>query len=139
MRKPLKFVLVGMVVLFAAVGIYAATEVPDVIKMENKAYDKHKKGIVAFSHKKHSDAYAKTHPEFYKNGCGECHHDDQNKPLSNLKAGDDVQSCLECHKKLGEMPSKEKKNLMDFAIFPRPNKILFTNFVIILLVNFHTR
>ena len=77
--------------------------------MQNKAYKKHKKGIVEFSHKKHAEAYAKNHPEFYKNGCGECHHDDQNKPLSNLKTGDDVQSCIACHKKPGEMPSKKKK------------------------------
>ena len=111
MRKPLKLivVVVGMAALFAATVIYAATEVPDVVRLENKAYKKHKYGIVELSHKKHAESYAKDHPEFYKNNCGECHHDDQNKPLSNLKEGDDVKSCLECHKKLGEMPSKEKK------------------------------
>ena len=30
-------------------------------------------------------------------GCGECHHDKDNKPLNNLKIGDDVQNCIECH------------------------------------------
>jgi len=111
MRKPLKLlmVVVGMAVLFAATVIYAATEVPDVIRLENKAYKKHKYGIVELTHRKHAEEYAEKYPDFYKNKCGECHHDDQNKPLSNLKAGDDVKSCLECHKKLGEMPSKEKK------------------------------
>ena len=111
MRKPLKLivVVVGMAVLFVAAVIYAATEVPDVIRLENKAYKKHKYGIVEFSHKKHGEEYAEKNPDFYKNKCGECHHDKENKPLSNLKAGDDVQSCLECHEKLGEMPSKEKK------------------------------
>ncbi|HIJ57969.1 MAG TPA: cytochrome c3 family protein [Deltaproteobacteria bacterium] len=109
MRKPLKLVVVGVAMFFAVTAAYAATEVPDVVKLENKAYKKHTKGIVEFHHKKHAEAYAKDHPEFYKRGCGECHHDDQNKPLTNLKAGDDVKSCLECHKKLGEMPSKEKK------------------------------
>ena len=111
MRKPLKLlvVVVGMAVLFTATGIYAATEVLDVIRLENKAYKKHKYGIVEFTHKKHGEEYAEKHPDFYKNKCGECHHDDENQPLVNLKAGDDVKSCLECHKKLGEMPSKEKK------------------------------
>ena len=111
MRKPLKLLVIvgGMAVLFAATGIYAATEVPDVIKMENKAYKKHKEAIVEFHHKKHEEVYAKQFPELYKNKCGECHHDDHNKPLVNLKPGDHVQKCIECHKKPGEMPSKEKR------------------------------
>ncbi len=113
MRKPLKLlvVVVGMAVLFAATVIYAATQIPDVVRLENKAYKKHKYGIVEFLHKKHAEGYAKDHPDFYKNSCGECHHDDQNKPLPNLKPGDEVQTCLECHKKLGDMPSKEKKDM----------------------------
>ena len=109
MRKQIILILMGMAMFFTAVGIYAATDVPDVIKLENKAYKKHTKGIVSFSHKKHSDDYAKAHPKLYKNGCGECHHDDQGKPLSNLKAGDAVQGCIACHKEPGPMPSKEKK------------------------------
>lgn len=81
--------------LFAAV-VYACTTVSDVIKMENKAYDKHKKAIVLFTHKKHI--------EDYKLSCGECHHDQDNKPLDNLKKGDEVHNCIECHKKPGERP-----------------------------------
>jgi len=96
-------------ILFIAGGIYAAKEVPETIRLEDPAYAKHKKGIAILSHKKHQEDYAKAYPEFYKNGCGECHHDKDGKPLSNLKAGDDVQRCIECHKKLGEMPGKEKK------------------------------
>ena len=76
--------------------IYAGTTVPDVIKMENKAYTEHKKGIVEFSHKKHA--------EDYKVGCGNCHHDENNTPLDNLKEGDNVQNCIECHKIPGERP-----------------------------------
>ncbi len=76
--------------------IYAKTEVPDVIKMENKAYENHKKAILSFGHKKHIDEY--------KVSCGECHHDDKGKPLDNLKMGDDVQNCIECHKIPGERP-----------------------------------
>jgi len=92
-----------MVFLLAVQGIFAGSDVPDEIKMENAAYDKHTKGIVTFSHKKHSEEYAKQFPDFFKNGCGECHHDQNNKPLA-LKAGDNVQSCIECHKKPGERP-----------------------------------
>ena len=86
----------GFVFLLVSAGIYAGTTVPDVIEMNNKAYAKHSKGIVKFSHKKHSTDY--------KIGCGECHHDANNKPLTNLKAGDNVQNCIECHKKPGEKP-----------------------------------
>jgi len=96
--------IVGIAGLFLSAGIYAGAEVPDVIKMENKAYKKHKKAIVMFSHKKHQEDYAKKHPELYKAGCGECHHDEDNKPLADLKAGDPVQSCIECHKKPSERP-----------------------------------
>ena len=92
--------IVGIAALFLATGIYAGTTVPDVVKMDNKAYSKHKKGIVVFTHKKHV--------EEYKAGCGECHHDADNKPLDNLKMGDDVQNCIECHKNTGKKPKGEK-------------------------------
>ena len=101
--------IIAMVILFIAAGIYAKAA-PDVIELKDPAYKEHKKGVVHFEHKKHQDDYAKQYPEFYKNGCGECHHDKDNKPLSNLKEGDDVQKCIECHKKPGEVPKKLKKN-----------------------------
>lgn len=88
---------------FMATFLYAGTEVADVIKMENKAYEKHTKGIVMFAHKKHV--------EEYKAGCGECHHDENNKPLDNLKEGDNVQNCIECHKKPGMIRGKKAKGL----------------------------
>jgi len=98
MRKKSLIIMAvfGIAVLFAATGIYAGTAVQDVIKMENKAYAEHKKSIVMFSHKKHI--------EDYKAGCGECHHDENGKPLNNLKIGDNVQNCIECHKKPSERP-----------------------------------
>jgi len=98
--------------LFAAGGIFAKA-VPDIIKLEDPAYKKHKKGVVDFTHGKHQTDYAKKYPEFYKNGCGECHHDEDNKPLSKLKEGDDVQKCIECHKIAAEAPKgkKAKKKL----------------------------
>jgi cytochrome c553 len=95
--------VVGIAVLFLAAGIYAK-DVPDLIKLEDPAYEKHKKGVVDFTHGKHQTEYAEQYPEFYKNGCGECHHDEDNKPLSDLKAGDEVQKCIECHKIASEVP-----------------------------------
>ena len=100
--------IIATVILLIAAGIYAKA-VPDVIELKDPAYKEHKKGVVHFEHKKHQDDYAKQYPEFYKNGCGECHHDKDNKPLSSLKEGDDVQKCIECHKKPGEVPKKLKK------------------------------
>jgi len=104
--------IIAIVTLCIAAGIYAKA-VPEMIKLEDPAYEKHKKGVVDFSHKKHQDDYAEKYPEYYKKGCGECHHDEDNKPLSDLKEGDDVQKCIECHKIASEAPKgkKAKKKL----------------------------
>lgn len=93
----------GFALFFLATSLYAGAEVADVIKMEDKAYETHKKGIVMFTHKKHA--------EEYKIGCGECHHDENNKPLDNLKGCDKVQKCIECHKKPAMIKGKEAKGL----------------------------
>jgi hypothetical protein len=98
--------IIAFAVIFVAAALYAGTEVPDVIKMQND-YE-HTKGIVEFSHKKHA--------EDYKAGCGECHHDENNKPLDTLKTGDNVQKCIECHKKPGEVPKDLKKKWRDKKI-----------------------
>jgi hypothetical protein len=108
MKKRYLFLItgfVGFVFLFVSAGIYAGTTVPDVIPMNTKGYAKHKKGIVQFHHKKHSADY--------KLGCGECHHDANHKPLNNLKAGDHVQACIECHKKPGERPKGKDAPKLD--------------------------
>lgn len=89
---------IGFIVLFASVALYAGTDVPAVIKMQND-YE-HKKAIVEFSHDKHIKEY--------KSGCGDCHHDENNKPLSDLKEGDAVKKCIVCHSKPGEVPKAEK-------------------------------
>ena len=104
--------IIAIVTFCIAAGIYAKA-VPDVIELKDPAYEKHKKGVVHFEHKKHQNDYAEQYPEYYKNGCGECHHDKDNKPLSNLKEGDDVQKCIECHKIEAEAPKgkKAKKKL----------------------------
>ena len=86
-------IMLGLVLM--AFGINAG-EFPETIKMENPAYEKHTKGIILFSHAKHTREY--------NAGCGDCHHDENNKPLNDLKEGDPVQSCIECHKKPSERP-----------------------------------
>ena len=92
-------------------GIREGIAFPDIIDMNNKAYAKHTRGILTFTHRKHAKEYAEKYPELYKDGCGSCHHDTENKPLRHLKEGDDVQNCLECHKKAGYVQGKEAKGL----------------------------
>lgn len=99
-RYLLIIAIVGIASMFLATAIYAGNTVADVVNMENKAYAKHKKSIVQFSHKKHN--------EEYKAGCGECHHDAENKPLNELKMGDEVKNCIACHKKPGRAPKAKK-------------------------------
>lgn len=90
---------IGVTLLFAATCIYAGTAVQDTFKMETKGYAAHTKGLVEFTHKKHI--------ETHKVACGACHHDDKGKALE-LKAGDDVQKCVTCHKETGKAPEGEK-------------------------------
>ncbi|MBR9984724.1 MAG: cytochrome c3 family protein [Desulfosarcina sp.] len=104
-RNGIVLAAVCVAIMFAAGSIRAGTAVQDVIKMENKAYSEHTKAIVEFSHKKHN--------EEYKIGCGDCHHDDKGKPLNDLKLGDNVQGCIECHKIPGQMPGELKKEMRE--------------------------
>ena len=106
----LKGVFFGIASLFLATTIYAGAEVADEIKMETKAYEKHTKGIVVFTHKKHAEEYTMGKDKA-KIKCGACHHDKDNKPLDNLKECDKVQKCIECHKKPGMIKGKEAKGL----------------------------
>lgn len=111
MRKGtflLVILVLAAVALFMSSGLYAGSNYPDVVKMQNKAYSKHTKPVVTFEHKKHAEDYVKANPKLFKNGCGDCHHDQNGKPLTSLKAGDNVQGCIECHKDPGKKPSKEK-------------------------------
>ena len=112
-KKHLITVLIlGVAILFVSAGIYAAS-VPDVIPLNDPAYEKHKKGIVQFEHKKHWDDYSQQYPDLYPSKCGVCHHDEKGKPLTELKDGDEVQKCIECHKTPSEAPKgkKAKKKL----------------------------
>ena len=113
-KKLLTLIIVaGIAAVFTATGLYAGTDVADVITMESKVYKKRAKGpkhpkkptkLVEFTHKKHA--------EDYKIGCGDCHHDKEGKPLASLKMGDDVQKCSECHNKF----KKDKKNKKDIMV-----------------------
>ncbi len=118
-KKILIFLIIaGLAVVFVSTGIYAGTKVDDVFKMETKEYKKHKKGIVEFSHKKHTEEYTNAKDE--KLTCGDCHHDDKGKPLA-VKMGDDVQRCVECHKETGKLKKGEKKK--DKAIIVKYHKL----------------
>jgi len=79
------------------------SKVDNIIKMEDKAYKKHKKGIVEFTHKKHI--------EEYKISCGKCHHDKNGNSREILKASDKVQRCIVCHKKAKYIKGKSAKGL----------------------------
>jgi len=104
MNKKLLIILmaIGVALIFVATGLQAGTKVADTFKMETKEYKSRKKGIVEFSHKKHNVEY--------KISCGDCHHDKDNKPLA-LKAGDNVQRCVECHTQL-DKGKEDAKNIM---------------------------
>ncbi len=75
-----------------------AGKVADVIEMNTtQAFSTRKMAIVQFTHKKHADAA----PDGHGIACGECHHDQEGKPLE-LKKGDAVQRCFKCHNKPGK-------------------------------------
>ncbi|MGD8952433.1 MAG: hypothetical protein PVG62_16910, partial [Desulfobacterales bacterium] len=61
-RSLLIAMVIGAVVVFFAAGIYAATKVEDMIKIQDKGCE-YTKGIVEFSHKKHSEEYAQKSPD----------------------------------------------------------------------------
>ena len=75
-----------------------------IILMNTPGYESHTKPIVKFTHQKHMDEYSKS--------CGDCHHDNTGKPL-DLKPGDPVAGCIDCHKetkkKKGEKLEKSEK------------------------------
>jgi len=119
MRKKYLIIttLAGIAFLIIAGGIYAGTQDADEIRLENKAYTKHKEAVVTFKHRKHQTEYKEKNPGLFKSPCGECHHekenDNTNKPLVNLKEGDEVKNCIECHKKAEYVKGEKAKGLSD--------------------------
>lgn len=90
---------------FIVAGIFADTLGPDVVRMETKGYEKHERGIVEFQHNKHV-------VEFNLN-CGECHHDQDGKPLDSFNMGDkSPKSCIECH----DLDSTHKSHVGDYDV-----------------------
>ena len=104
-RNLILLAAVGFALMFVVGSLYAGSGFPDVIRMENKAYSAHTRAIVDFNHLKHV--------ETYNVGCGDCHHDGEGKPLSDLKMGDPVQGCIECHTIPGQMPADLKKEMRE--------------------------
>lgn len=100
-------------VLLAGAGLMAAATVPDVIEMKHEAYAAHEKPIVEFKHKSHTSEFQEKYPDFFKNGCGTCHHDDEGQPLTELEAGDEVNACIECHSEPGEITREVRKQMQE--------------------------
>ncbi len=66
----------------------ASQKAPDQMTMNSKVYQEHQKGLVTFTHAKHSAEY--------KLACADCHH--VYKDGKNVwKEGDEVQQCEACH------------------------------------------
>jgi hypothetical protein len=110
-KNLLAFGIIGIAAMIFTAGVYAATVAPEVIQLDTKAYSKNTKGPVSFKHLKHQKDYKKKHPEFYRVSCGECHHDQNHKPRKNLKVGQAVKKCIECHKKPAYIKGKRAKAL----------------------------
>lgn len=124
MNKKLLILLLtaGAALILATTGIHAGTEAPETITMDYNNYNKRKKAPPKF---KYPILTHKKHAEDYKISCGDCHHDKDNKPL-DLKPGDQVQKCVECHTKL-EKPKKKKgakKDIMVLEIAMHENCIV---------------
>jgi hypothetical protein len=108
-KKLLTLILtVGIFVIFIATGLQAGTEVADEIVMDYNKYTKRKYTppkyeVYVFTHERHF--------EEYDISCGECHHDKEGNPLKDLKTGDDVQQCVECHTEL-KKTKKNKKSIL---------------------------
>ena len=69
----------------AAVGL-SAGDLPNDIKIDEKGYEKDKKGPVEFAHQKHSEFRA----------CIDCHHNYKDV----VEKGQSVRKCSECHNPL---------------------------------------
>jgi hypothetical protein len=106
--------LLGMVLVFSLAALVFAVswdmataveespcqqaELPDVIVMQ--ADYPHTKTLVRFSHRKHVTDD--------RLNCGACHHDDAGEPRMDLKVGDPVDQCIDCHPEPGEGPRGSK-------------------------------
>lgn len=95
------------------------SDMADIIAMDNPIYEIHKKGIVQFTHQKHITDY--------EIECGACHHDDDGEPLADLKRGDEVVGCAECHSDPGKAPKSKDRKLTDSERFEYHTEALHAN------------
>jgi hypothetical protein len=104
MRKRfLTLLAVGLSgLLFLAVGVLVAADVPDQITIQNTGYKHVTQGPVPFNHKKHQTDY--------KIACTECHHNYENGK-NVWKEGDPVKPCKDCHS-----PLKKQGNILKLDI-----------------------
>jgi len=93
----LSVILMGVV--FLAIGVLTAADVPDKVLINNEGYAADKKGPVDFTHKKHTADH--------KVACAECHH--VIKDGKNVwKEGEAVHKCKECHDPIEKKGSVDK-------------------------------
>ncbi len=107
-------VIVCCISLLSFANIDADTIVPDIIKFSGstgietrtgEGFSSVYEGPVSFAHKRHMAVLGP--------GCGNCHHDDEGKPCIDLKSGDEVIRCIECHPKKGIIRGKAESGLSD--------------------------
>ena len=99
MRKWTFFlsVVILSIALLIGGGILIAKDAPDEIIIKDDVFEKHKKGPVKLTHKKHNVDY--------KIACTLCHH--------VYKEGDPVQKCSACHD-AKKSEGKKKKLMLAF-------------------------
>ncbi|MBR9980361.1 MAG: cytochrome c3 family protein [Desulfatitalea sp.] len=103
-KRPFSLMIaIGTGLILCAAAVLYAAGMPEVMVLE--APYKKTRSSVTFTHQKHIDEY--------KVACGECHHDDQGKPLNDLKADDSVQKCIDCHSKPGEVRGRQAQGMSD--------------------------
>ena len=84
---------------------------PEVIQMNTPDYDQHSKPYVEFKHRSHTSDFPQKYPQFFENGCGTCHHDDEGLPRTDLAPGDDINYCIDCHSSPGTVPREVKQQM----------------------------
>lgn len=127
-RKSIFFIAAAILfgISLGAACVYHGIERRDWIPMDNPAYEKHKRSIVMFSHKKHAEDYTAANPDLFKDECGTCHHDESYEPLADLKYEDDVKSCMECH----SIPGNALRNEDNEYYQPREERLKYHMYVI---------
>lgn len=98
-----------IVTMVSAGSLFAGTEVADELVMDYNKYTQRKYEppqyeVFVFTHKKHNVDYDIS--------CGDCHHDKEGNPLNDLKMGDNVQNCVECHTELQKTKENRKSILL---------------------------